>query len=1150
MKRYAIYIIALFTALMVTNGVWGQTPLNGTYNGKSLNGEYILTGDVILTSQLTVEVGNTATIDLNGKTITRSGTGFVFTCYGTLIIKGNGTITGGTGDRGGCGMVSGTLILEGGTIRDCTSTDSDYGSDAGIHELTQGCGGAIYIQQGGIFQMKGGTIINCKTQKRDKKEFGRGGAVFVDAEGATPGVFEMSGGTISECSANYGGAVYVHKGLEGDKANGSFIMRGNAKIDDCTAYVHGSGVYVAGEFEMTGGSIQKCKDVTTVYGGGVYVDSEATCTIKGGMISENKGGYGGGVYVDGEFNMTGGEISENKGGYGGGVYVTANGNFTLSSTGVISKNEADGDGCGVFVAGTFDMTGGKIKENKSSGWSLTLHSVDGVDHPQTLARPSGEQNRGYGGGVFTIGGTAQFTMSGGTISGNIAPSGGGVMVWDSSTFKMTGGTITENYAIGQGGLGNGGAVYVQNATFNFNGGTLSKNTAVRYGGAVNINASATLSLGGACQIINNQAQHGGGLSQEQGRCIMTLDNAGILISGNMAHGYNSQSAEGNGGGLFIEKGTLTINAGTIENNVATGRGGGASLFVSRIFGDIAANVSGGTISGNTAGVSGGGIDLYVSPQKGGGKDEIDKEHPEKNSVNVNFTNGTLKENRAQDGAGIYVYINPKGTTTGGEQPINTTNEAFMTIGSASTTPLIQENIASGNGGGLGMNNGTFTIVNGSFQSNEALGNGGAVYLGAGQFTVSGEANVMENSAKNGGGFYVENGVVTISQGTIQENTATILGGGLYVYNTGNEKNVSFNGGTFRSNQAAYGGGACVNGKIKLDISSSFEENRAKNGGAIYMMNGVKMNFGAGIIRNNKALQNLTNEEFTQLVSAEGATYNPSTGKVEKSSSEIYGFGGGVFMDQYTTLTFSETAQFGMYNNTALCGGDDILTNGTSTTITLPVTKEMNLTGYNVSNQLYWVEDYPEEDENLTTPANKQAIRYEKALKAAVELGKLENLDSDGTPLPYTLEDTYLCLTLGYDLVFITLKKQNLQQGDDVTFTLSFKSNSGKYVDYNKVILTGNATNEVTKVIAIPSGEWIFKESGWGWKYDTPEYYGANNVELNFNQAPVTITRTQNTVITVKNKLKPIADPSHKDYKKIQEFEHRVVNTLKPRQQSL
>lgn len=1101
MKRYAIYIIALFTTLMVTNGVWGQELLSGTIGEKELIGDYKLEKNVTLTGPLKVLAGKTATIDLGNYTISRSGIGFVFTCSGTLIIKGNGTITGGKGDRGGCAMVSGTLILEGGTIQNCTSTDSNYENfdNVAINELTQGCGGAIYIQEGGKFQMRGGTIQNCQTEKIDKKKFGRGGAVFVDAEGATPGIFEMSGGTISGCSANYGGAVYVHKGLAGDKANGSFTMSGDAKIEECTAYVHG-----------------------------------------------------GGVYVDGEFNMTGGEISVNKGGYGGGVYVTDNGNFTLSSTGVISKNEADGDGCGVFVAGTFDMTGGEIKENKSSGWILTLHSVDGVDHPQTLARPEGK--RGYGGGVYTDGATAQFTMSGGTISGNIAPSGGGVMVWTSSKFTMTGGTITGNYAIGQGGLGNGGAVYVQNATFNFNGGTLSKNTAVRYGGAVNINASATLNLDGACQIINNQAQHGGGLSQEQGRCIMKLDNAGILISGNMAHGYSSQSAttgKGNGGGLFIEKGTLTIKAGTIEKNVATGRGGGASLFVSRIFGDIAANVSGGTISGNTAGVSGGGIDLYVSPNKGGDKDEIDTEHPEKNSVNVNFTNGTLKENRAQDGAGIYVYINPNGTTTGGEQPINTTNEAFMTIGSASTTPLIQGNIALGNGGGLGMNNGTFTIVNGSFQSNTASGNGGAVYLGAGQFTVSGEANVMENSAMNGGGFYVENGVVTISQGTIQNNTATILGGGLYVYNTGNEKNVRFSGGTFRSNQAAYGGGACVNGDIKLDISSSFEENRAKNGGAIYMMNGVEMNFGAGIIRNNKALQNLDNEKsFTQLASAQGATYKPSTGKVEKNSSEIYGFGGGVFMDTNTTLTFSATTQFGMYNNTALCGGDDILTNGNNTTITLPVTNQMNLTGYNVSNQLYWVEDYPAEDVSLTTPAGKKAIRYEKALKAAVELGKLEKLDSDGTPQPYKIQNTYLCLTLGYDLVFITLKKRNLQQGDDVTFTLSYKSNSGNYVDYNKVILTGNATNEVTKVIAIPSGEWIFKESGWGWKYDTPEYYDAKGVELDFRNEPVTITRKLNTVITVINKLKPIADPSHKDYKKIQEFEHRVVNTLKPKQQSL
>lgn len=297
----------------------------------------------------------------------------------------------------------------------------------------------------------------------------------------------------------------------------------------------------------------------------------------------------------GIFEMNGGTIEGCSASYGGAVYVhrslnkegeKVNASFTMFG-GSISNNTSYYDGCGVYVAGTFAMSGGAIQGNKPQGWTLTL-DTDGnslthpitsavLKHPQTLARDKG---RAYGGGVFlSESGASTFTMSGGTISGNIAQSGGGIMVWNNAVLTMNGGTIDGNYAIGRGGLGNGGAVYVQNGTFNFNAGTLSNNTAVRYGGAVNINQSAILNLSGSsgeCVISGNQAQHGGGLSQEQGACSMTLSNANINIKGNIAHGYSSQNGTrdpGNGGGIFIEKGTLSISAGTIQGNQATGRGG-------------------------------------------------------------------------------------------------------------------------------------------------------------------------------------------------------------------------------------------------------------------------------------------------------------------------------------------------------------------------------------------------------------------------------------------------------------------------------------------------------------------------------------------------------------------------------------------------
>jgi len=115
---------------------------------------------------------------------------------------------------------------------------------------------------------------------------------------------------------------------------------------------------------------------------------------------------------------------------------------------------------GVFVGGTFVMSGGTI---------------------------SGNTNRGV-----NVGSGGAFTMSGGTISGNTTTNdGGGVSVGSPASFTMTGGTISGNTA-----ARDGGGVYVGDSTttsFRFNAGTIYgsnesdeslRNTATRNGAAL------------------------------------------------------------------------------------------------------------------------------------------------------------------------------------------------------------------------------------------------------------------------------------------------------------------------------------------------------------------------------------------------------------------------------------------------------------------------------------------------------------------------------------------------------------------------------------------------------------------------------------------------------------------------------------------
>ena len=75
-------------------------------------------------------------------------------------------------------------------------------------------GGAVYIENGASYVMRGGTIAGMvKTY---------GGAVYI-ADGAT---FTMEAGTITGCQAKYGGAIYVASGgtcnINGGTISGNF----------------------------------------------------------------------------------------------------------------------------------------------------------------------------------------------------------------------------------------------------------------------------------------------------------------------------------------------------------------------------------------------------------------------------------------------------------------------------------------------------------------------------------------------------------------------------------------------------------------------------------------------------------------------------------------------------------------------------------------------------------------------------------------------------------------------------------------------------------------------------------------------------------------------------------------------------------------
>ncbi len=274
--------LAPISAFAVDSTVSNETELTAALENADC-AEIKLGGSIETTWEL--DVGRTVTLDLNGYTLSCSGTDediIRVRSSGSLTIKDSSTGGKIDGQNKNCGIEvkGGTLTLESGSIVNCTDADGDGGavdvSNTGVTETQV---------KYGKFIMNGGAIMDCKAGDD-------GGAVDIGS-GCT---FIMNGGTISGCRADDdGGAVFI-------KQSGSFELNGGV-IQNCSAGANGGAVniYQDGRFTMTGGTIKSCKVDLGGLGMAVYGSNDkAVVTMTGGTF-EDCGAY---PYSFDEFTVT------------------------------------------------------------------------------------------------------------------------------------------------------------------------------------------------------------------------------------------------------------------------------------------------------------------------------------------------------------------------------------------------------------------------------------------------------------------------------------------------------------------------------------------------------------------------------------------------------------------------------------------------------------------------------------------------------------------------------------------------------------------------------------------------------------------------------------------------------------------------------
>ena len=213
-----------------------------------------LTKDIVMTKAVTVNNGNSLTIDLNGHTLTAAANSQAFRIQGgaltiedsigTGVIQGSGTVTG----NGGAIWMSSSdsnnaLTLTGGTIRGFTATD----------------GGGVYVSSGS-FKMSGGSIEDCTAHE--------GAGVKVYASNGKTASFSMTGGEIQNCNTD-GVSIYAI-----GSGTSEFTMTGGT-IEDNGGY----GVWVDnGSAVMSGGSVKGSERYD------IYIGSRATLTVNNTQV--------------------------------------------------------------------------------------------------------------------------------------------------------------------------------------------------------------------------------------------------------------------------------------------------------------------------------------------------------------------------------------------------------------------------------------------------------------------------------------------------------------------------------------------------------------------------------------------------------------------------------------------------------------------------------------------------------------------------------------------------------------------------------------------------------------------------------------------------------------------------------------------------
>ena len=521
------------------------------------------------------------------------------------------------------------------------ANDDDVIIIDGAIKATNGSGGKIEIKKNLTIRSKSGA--NSDILNANRGALGTNAhSIFVMDSGKTlklenltlKGGKGIAGGTLG------GGAILIPSGS-------NTVELSDCVIEDCQAEKGGAiGCGKGGTVKLTNTTIKKCtahKSGNTGSGGAIYAEG-ATVNITNCTFTGNKADKQGGAicaqkhtsspYTPSNVTISGGTI--------GGTEVADANKTTVAHT--------DGGGGGIYI-----------------GEDCTLTMKAPAGSPAQGVQVIGNKATFNGAGIYTKG---NLTMENCTLSSNTARNGGGIRA-DNGNLTVKDCILTNNEADFY-----GGGIYVTGGSLTLNNTTIggeqlydgtdsgkTKGNKAKSGGGVYIKGNGTLVTmnGGSIQYNKTIDGKGGGVYIKGEGISFTMD--GGKITQCKADVTSPSSTEGRGGGIYIygDNASSPINItikGTAEisHNESTCQGtasGGGIYGESNSIITVSGNA---TIKNNKA--KGFGRGVYITDT-------------------FKFTGGTITENTASLGAGIFSEKSSTKLEMSGNARVTNDNDIYL-----------------------------------------------------------------------------------------------------------------------------------------------------------------------------------------------------------------------------------------------------------------------------------------------------------------------------------------------------------------------------------------------------------------------------------------------------------------------------------------